>query len=348
MTPDQHAIPDDDSTDEEWILISDAASEEPQHDGPTVRQPSGALEWLEARTPSRALEWLEFPASRDRKLISDHKSESPSSSQEWSPRDNGADVACQNDFGVCTDLHSSLPTSSPTSSDFPTVSSGEFAPYDLLLPDMLPYLTVQDLLNWRLLSHETRSPAALIHHVADMGSMERAESVLGFFDKMAVFRHPTIPNTSAFEGEDLRVSVLVYGPRLQEQDAFCQKRCTPHCWQECPQFASVLPESNGVQRVGHPLRRWAICSYRAAFRTAAYWRSHVGSDPLSNAIRQTQVTTDMDHLQDSCDSCPRAQRAPASDMGVPVGQTAVRPSGLHRGLDAKKGDQKVGVALGSR
>ncbi|CAE7651949.1 unnamed protein product [Symbiodinium sp. CCMP2456] len=92
--------------------------------------------------------------------------------------------------------------SAPTFSDFPTASSGEFAPYDLLLPDMLPYLTVQDLLNWRLLSHETRSPSALIHHVADMGSMERAESVFELADKMTVFRHPTIPNTAAFEGDD--------------------------------------------------------------------------------------------------------------------------------------------------
>ncbi|CAE7533212.1 unnamed protein product, partial [Symbiodinium microadriaticum] len=58
------------------------------------------------------------------------------------------------------------------------VGGGECTPSNLLVADLLPYLTVPELLNWRLLSRRTRSPEALIAHVAEMGSMDRPEAIV--------------------------------------------------------------------------------------------------------------------------------------------------------------------------
>ncbi|CAE7407618.1 unnamed protein product [Symbiodinium microadriaticum] len=53
----------------------------------------------------------------------------------------------------------------------------EFVPHDLLMPNLLPFLSVQELLNWRLLSRHTRSPKVLTDHVAEMGRMDRPETI---------------------------------------------------------------------------------------------------------------------------------------------------------------------------
>ncbi|CAE7224160.1 UGT80A2 [Symbiodinium natans] len=53
----------------------------------------------------------------------------------------------------------------------------EWDPYKLLLPDLFPYLAVDDLLRWRVISQQTRSPKALLDHVAEMGRLDRSEAV---------------------------------------------------------------------------------------------------------------------------------------------------------------------------
>ncbi|CAE7487999.1 AMT1-1 [Symbiodinium microadriaticum] len=67
---------------------------------------------------------------------------------------------------------------------------------------MLPYLSVNDLLNWRLLSQTTRSPKALLQHVAELGSMERPASVIAFSDKRGL-HHPDSDTSvaAAFAGD---------------------------------------------------------------------------------------------------------------------------------------------------
>ncbi|CAE7034355.1 unnamed protein product [Symbiodinium sp. CCMP2592] len=55
-----------------------------------------------------------------------------------------------------------------------------FDPSRNLLPDLLPYLSVDDILEWRVASCQTRSPRALIQHVSEMGRLDRWESMLEF------------------------------------------------------------------------------------------------------------------------------------------------------------------------
>ncbi|CAE7206098.1 unnamed protein product [Symbiodinium necroappetens] len=121
-------------------------------------------------------------------LISDDEFESRRS-QGSSQEDSRMDAACQTDFEDGTVGWSLPETSATICSDGPMVGGGEFAPYDLLLPSMLPYLSVKDLLNWRRLSQQTRSPEALIQHVAGLGSMERPESVVNFADMTFSQKH---------------------------------------------------------------------------------------------------------------------------------------------------------------
>ncbi|CAE7274327.1 AMT1-1, partial [Symbiodinium sp. KB8] len=158
---------------------------------------------------------IELPRSVERKqLIFDDQSQqcpagstrSQDSSQDCGPGDDRVDAACQTDFEDCAVGGSLLETSATMCSHYPMalagtkVGGGEVMHSDLyvqlgLLQDMkkdcksfdnckdvLCAPQVNDLLNWRLLSQKTRSPKALLQHVAEMGSMERPASVIAFSD----------------------------------------------------------------------------------------------------------------------------------------------------------------------
>ncbi|CAE7805619.1 unnamed protein product [Symbiodinium sp. CCMP2592] len=53
----------------------------------------------------------------------------------------------------------------------------------LLMPSLLEYLSVDDILEWRRTSRQTRSPRVLIQHLTEMGRLDRCESILGFSAK---------------------------------------------------------------------------------------------------------------------------------------------------------------------
>ncbi|CAE6947918.1 HISN7 [Symbiodinium sp. CCMP2592] len=70
------------------------------------------------------------------------------------------------------------------------------------VPNLLPYLSVQELLNWRLLSRCTSNHEALIAHVAEMGSMRRPETMVTFMRKDSeIRRNPDTPLAAAFAGD---------------------------------------------------------------------------------------------------------------------------------------------------
>ncbi|CAE7037085.1 unnamed protein product [Symbiodinium sp. CCMP2592] len=96
-----------------------------------------------------------------------------------------------------------LPDDDSSDSDIDEESTGEeWAPYDLLMPNLLPFLSVQELLNWRRLSQLTRSPKALIAHVAEVGSMDRPEKIVAFVEQMnLVGSNPDTPFAAVFEGD---------------------------------------------------------------------------------------------------------------------------------------------------
>ncbi|CAE7033528.1 unnamed protein product [Symbiodinium sp. CCMP2592] len=80
------------------------------------------------------------------------------------PRHDRADAACQTDGEGCS-VAWSLPktstassTTSTTSCQSPIVGDGDSAHEVFMMPNLLPYLSVEDLLHWRRLSQRTRSP----------------------------------------------------------------------------------------------------------------------------------------------------------------------------------------------
>ncbi|CAE7238837.1 unnamed protein product [Symbiodinium sp. CCMP2592] len=77
---------------------------------------------------------------------------------------------------------SSLPEVS-TNPESTVVGAADFAPEVLLMKSLLPFMSVEALLFWRVLSTQTRSPQALLNHVSEMGSLERkrASSMLHLF-----------------------------------------------------------------------------------------------------------------------------------------------------------------------
>jgi len=86
--------------------------------------------------------------------------------------------------------------------DSDLVGAGECTPSDLHVANLLPYLGVQDLLSWRLVSRRTRSPEALTAHLAEMGSMDGPAAILAFAEQLELFGvNPNVSNESAFEGD---------------------------------------------------------------------------------------------------------------------------------------------------
>ncbi|CAE7654130.1 unnamed protein product [Symbiodinium sp. CCMP2592] len=118
-------------------------------------------------------------------------------------------AACLLDGDHCAVGGPSSETSTMTSAEAAIegieVGTGECTPRDLFVPDLLPYLSVRDLLNWRLLSRRTRGPKVLTEHVAEMGCLHRPEAVLAFVEKMeAIGSNPDTFRTSfeaAFDGD---------------------------------------------------------------------------------------------------------------------------------------------------
>ena len=53
-------------------------------------------------------------------------------------------------------------------------------PAYLVLPSLLQYLTVDDILEWRLTSRHTSSPRVLIEHLCEMGRLDESQSILDF------------------------------------------------------------------------------------------------------------------------------------------------------------------------
>ncbi|CAE7286656.1 unnamed protein product, partial [Symbiodinium microadriaticum] len=130
-------------------------------------------------------------------------------------REGSVDASIQTDGDDCTVcgplqetsamLGSTLSFHSQTELADVEAGGGECTPSDLHVANLLPYLTVRDLLNWRLLSRRTRSPKVLIEHVAEMGSLDRPESISAFVEKMDMIG-PFLSETfdasfaAAFEG----------------------------------------------------------------------------------------------------------------------------------------------------
>ncbi|CAE7359496.1 unnamed protein product [Symbiodinium microadriaticum] len=112
-----------------------------------------------------------------------------------------ADAACQTDGEDCAaKVHGSLPEISATGHS--KVGAGVCAPSDLNVPNLLPYLTVPELLKWRQVSRRTRSPEALIQHLEEMGGMARPASVVAFGNKMNMLvGNPNASCAEAFGGE---------------------------------------------------------------------------------------------------------------------------------------------------
>ncbi|CAE7274629.1 unnamed protein product [Symbiodinium sp. KB8] len=57
-------------------------------------------------------------------------------------------------------------------------SADPFDPSCDVLPNLLPYLSVDDILERRATSCQTRSPRALLQHVSEMGRLDRSETVV--------------------------------------------------------------------------------------------------------------------------------------------------------------------------
>ncbi|CAE7207885.1 unnamed protein product [Symbiodinium sp. CCMP2592] len=201
----------EDPEDGEWVFIPEGGSDEEHQLGEDRAACSHTFAAAEVNpnltttddpeTPSGPSPVLELPRSIE--ISSDDQSQSSSSrdsSQDCGPRDDRVDASCQTDFEDC-DVRSSLQETSATTCF--AKGDGECAPYDLLLPDMLPYLSVTDLLNWCQLSRQTRSSEALIAHVAEMGSMERPASVVDFVKKCLPRRGraPDAPRTVTFRDD---------------------------------------------------------------------------------------------------------------------------------------------------
>ena len=158
---------------------------------------------------------------------------SPTSSQEGGCRDNRAEAACRTDdedfAASCDEARGSLPES-----ECLMVGCGECAPRDLLLPDMLPYFSVPDLLKWRVLSQRTRRPGALLKHVAEMGSMERPKSIIAFHQKQKVFANS--PSIITFEE--------AFGDDAAQQKFYqCRKWCMALGRTRCTHFAENYVQS---------------------------------------------------------------------------------------------------------
>ncbi|CAE7209899.1 unnamed protein product [Symbiodinium sp. CCMP2592] len=193
-----------------------------QASGDEASDESPAAEAVEGAPPSAAALWLQLPICVDQRDVSGHASQEPS------PQEGRQDAACQTHgeesaateggpqtaaalwlrLPSCQDQPNRPVRGATTSSHCPfalagtEVGGGECTPSDLHVPNLLPFLTVLDLMNWRLLSRRTRSPQALVEHIAEMGSMDRTTSVVAFGDMLRVL--PCNPHTSfaeAFGGD---------------------------------------------------------------------------------------------------------------------------------------------------
>ncbi|CAE7203811.1 unnamed protein product [Symbiodinium sp. CCMP2592] len=58
-----------------------------------------------------------------------------------------------------------------------------FDPSKNALPSLLQCLTVDEIMEWRLTSRQASSPRALIHHLAELGRLDRSESICDFAEK---------------------------------------------------------------------------------------------------------------------------------------------------------------------
>ncbi|CAE6919308.1 unnamed protein product [Symbiodinium sp. CCMP2592] len=136
-----------------------------------------------------------------------------------------ADAACQTGGEDCT----VGPQTRPKALEGIEVRVGECSPYDLHVPNLLPYLSVQELLSWRLVSRRTRSPEALLEHLEEMGSMAHVGCRFCGNGGSEGPQSGDIVRGSLRRrcqaAEAVRVSVLVYGLIIRETDTFCRKRC---------------------------------------------------------------------------------------------------------------------------
>ncbi|CAE7353811.1 unnamed protein product [Symbiodinium sp. CCMP2592] len=118
-------------------------------------------------------------------------------------RNDRSDAACQTEGEDCSvgwslPEISSLPEVS-TDPESTVVGAADFAPEVLLMKNLLPFMSVEALLFWRVLSTQTRSPQALLNHVSEMGSLERPTSIVAFAQKMRVFAEsPDVSLKAAF------------------------------------------------------------------------------------------------------------------------------------------------------
>ena len=174
------------------------------------------------------------------------------SSSNISPQDDRIEAACQTDFGEATNFveqrepssNCSLPET-PARSQHPCMDCEAWDPYNLLLPSLLQYLSVPELLTWRLISRRTRSTKVLTQHVAEMGRLDGASSVIEFWNQLVFFAHSEVGSVSAACAGDV------------EQ----QKRFDCGCW--CIALAltrtSHFAESDVRQMVCKNLQDLLIC-----------------------------------------------------------------------------------------
>ncbi|CAE7506943.1 unnamed protein product [Symbiodinium natans] len=66
-------------------------------------------------------------------------------------------------------------------------------PFALVMPNLLEYLSVPEILRWRTTSRETRHPKALLAHVAEMGSLERSTATVSL--------HTALKSQEAFDAD---------------------------------------------------------------------------------------------------------------------------------------------------
>ncbi|CAE6919279.1 unnamed protein product [Symbiodinium sp. CCMP2592] len=196
-------------------------------------------------------------------------------------RRSTADAACQTDGEDCT----VGPQPRPKALEGIEVRIGECSPHDLHVPNLLPYLSVQELMSWRLVSRRTRSPEALLTHLEEMGSMDRSESVVAFAEKLDAFlvdAFTTNPKTSL---------AAAFGGDAEQQKLYeCRLWCMALASENKTHFAQSVVDGIVRDNLESLLRHGQSTDTRVAW-AASLVVSNYASDFLPCVQQRTAVAT---------------------------------------------------------
>ncbi|CAE7609280.1 AMT1-1 [Symbiodinium natans] len=108
----------------------------------------------------------------------------------------------------------------PPSAAYPEDSDTALGPYPLPLSVLLEYLTVSDMVNWRVTSWQAKDPKALVQHVVEVGNFRRPSSAIAFAEMMGAISAAYAKAPDA--------------PKIDVNMRYCQDRidCTPKLYKE--------------------------------------------------------------------------------------------------------------------